>query len=72
MRDLADFMHWGSRYRDFPYGEFSYWMTAFRRNDGKDMYGQPLRTESDRDQTPAHAAQPALPAARPPQGKEAG
>lgn len=70
MKELAEFMHWGSQFRNFPYGQFSYWMAAYRRDDGKDMYGQTLEGHRH-DQTPAATAIHAIPAAGSPPAEEA-
>jgi hypothetical protein len=40
--ELQAFLRWGAKQKDFPYGQVSYWISAYERGDGKDMYGRTI------------------------------
>jgi hypothetical protein len=37
-REIDQFLRWCAQYRNFPYGQMLYWVDAFKRHDGTDMY----------------------------------
>jgi hypothetical protein len=37
--DIDEFLRWCAQFREFKYGSVSYWVDAFKRGDGLDMYG---------------------------------
>jgi hypothetical protein len=37
---LKAFIRWGAKYSAFPYSELQYWIDAYERGDGTDMYGR--------------------------------
>ena len=40
---LREFARWCAQYLGFPSGRIGYWIDAYERGDGTDMYGQKLR-----------------------------
>jgi hypothetical protein len=41
-REIDQFLKWCAQFRGFPYGQAAYWVDAFKRHDGKDMYERKL------------------------------
>ena len=48
MSELDDFRRWCAQFSDFPYNEVVGWIEAYRRGDGTDYGGRPLRLASGR------------------------
>lgn len=46
MSELDEFLRWCGQFKGFPGGQMAYWKEAFRRHDGKDMYGHTIPTMS--------------------------
>lgn len=41
--NVDDFLKWCGQFREFEYSTVSYWVTAFKRGDGMDMYDRRLQ-----------------------------
>jgi hypothetical protein len=43
---LKEFLTWGAKHKGFPYSQVSYWIDAYIRHDGKDVYGHEIEKVS--------------------------